>query len=46
MPEKEIEEKGYLETNINLLCSFYPPYDPMIGINCIQSVMYENILNT
>jgi len=41
MPEKETEEKGYLETNINFLCSFFPPYDPVIGINCIQGVMCQ-----
>ena len=41
MPEKENEEGGYLDTNINSLCSFYPPYDPEIGINCIQGVMCQ-----
>ena len=41
MPEKETEENGYLNTNINFLCSFYPPYDPEIGINCIQGVMCQ-----
>ncbi|TFG02867.1 MAG: hypothetical protein EU540_00750 [Promethearchaeota archaeon] len=41
MPEKKTEENGYLNTNINFLCSFYPPYDPEIGINCIQGVMCQ-----
>jgi anaerobic selenocysteine-containing dehydrogenase len=41
MPEKKTEEKGYLTTNINFLCSFYPPYDPEIGINCLQGVMCQ-----
>ena len=31
----------YFESNINHVCSFYPPYDPVIGINCIQGVMCE-----
>ena len=41
MPEMETEDKGYLNTNINFLCSFYPPYDPEIGINCLQGVMCQ-----
>ena len=41
MPEKKSEENGYLDTNVNFLCSFYPPYDPVIGINCIQGVMCQ-----
>jgi anaerobic selenocysteine-containing dehydrogenase len=41
MPEKETEQEGYLNTNVNFLCSFYPPYDPVIGINCIQGVMCQ-----
>ncbi len=41
MPEKETEENGYLETNVNFLCSYFPPYDPVIGINCIQGVMCQ-----
>jgi len=41
MPEKEDEAGGYLDTNINFLCSFYPPYDPEIGINCLQGVMCQ-----
>jgi len=41
MPEKENEQGGYLNTNINFLCSFYPPYDPVIGINCLQGVMCQ-----
>ena len=41
MPEKKTDENGYLSTNINFLCSFYPPYDPVIGINCIQGVMCQ-----
>ena len=41
MPEKKDEENGYLETNVNFLCSFYPPYDPEIGINCLQGVMCQ-----
>ena len=41
MPEKENEQGGYLDTNINFLCSFYPPYDPEIGINCLQGVMCQ-----
>ena len=41
MPEKKTEENGYFETNINFLCSFEPPYDPVIGINCLQGVMCQ-----
>jgi anaerobic selenocysteine-containing dehydrogenase len=41
MPEKKHDESEYLSTNINFLCSFYPPYDPEIGINCIQGVMCQ-----
>jgi anaerobic selenocysteine-containing dehydrogenase len=41
MPEKEDEKGRYLDTNINCLCSFYPPYDPEIGINCLQGVMCQ-----
>ncbi len=40
-PEKKSNEEEYLETNINFACSFYPPYDPVIGINCLQGVMCE-----
>ena len=40
-PEKKSNEEEYLETNINFACSYYPPYDPVIGINCLQGVMCE-----
>ena len=41
LPEKETEENGYLGTNINQVTSYDPPYDPEIGINCVQGVMCQ-----
>ena len=41
LPEKENEEKGYLETNVNMVMSYDPPYDPEIGINRVQGVMCQ-----
>jgi len=41
LPEKEAEENGSLETNINGVTSYDPPYDPEIGINRIQGVMCQ-----
>lgn len=39
LPEKETAENGYLDTNINAVMSYDPPYDPEIGINRVQGVM-------
>ncbi len=41
LPEKETVENGYLETNVNAVTSYDPPYDPEIGINRIQGVMCQ-----
>jgi anaerobic selenocysteine-containing dehydrogenase len=41
LPEKENAEKGSLDTNVNRVMSYYPPYDPEIGINRIQGVMCQ-----
>ena len=41
LPEKGTEENGYLETNVNSVMSYDPPYDPEIGINCVQGVMCQ-----
>lgn len=41
LPEKETKENGYLETNVNMVMSYDPPYDPEIGINSIQGVMCQ-----
>jgi anaerobic selenocysteine-containing dehydrogenase len=41
LPEKETAENGYLETNVNGILSYDPPYDPEIGINSIQGVMCQ-----
>ena len=41
LPEKETEENGYLETNVNAVMSYDPPYDPEIGINRVQGVMCQ-----
>lgn len=41
LPEKELPEKGSLETNINAVMSYDPPYDPEIGINSVQGVMCQ-----
>jgi anaerobic selenocysteine-containing dehydrogenase len=41
LPEKENDEKGCLVTNVNRVLSYYPPYDPEIGINSIQGVMCQ-----
>jgi anaerobic selenocysteine-containing dehydrogenase len=39
LPEKETAEDGALETNVNRVMSYDPPYDPEIGINNVQGVM-------
>ena len=41
LPENETEENGYLETNVNMVMSYDPPYDPEIGINSVQGVMCQ-----
>jgi anaerobic selenocysteine-containing dehydrogenase len=41
LPEKETEDQGYLETNVNAVMSYDPPYDPEIGINKVQGVMCQ-----
>jgi thiosulfate reductase/polysulfide reductase chain A len=41
LPEKETAENGYLETNVNRVMSYDPPYDPEIGINSVQGVMCQ-----
>lgn len=41
LPEKETVEKGLLETAVNMVTSYDPPYDPEIGINSIQGVMCQ-----
>jgi len=41
LPEKETAENGYLETNVNAVMSYDPPYDPEIGINRVQGVMCQ-----
>ena len=41
VPEQETAENGYLETNVNMVMSYDPPYDPEIGINRIQGVMCQ-----
>ena len=41
LSEKETAEKGYLETNVNAVMSYDPPYDPEIGINSVQGVLCQ-----
>ena len=41
LPEKDAVESGSLETNINGITSYDPPYDPEIGINRVQGVMCQ-----
>jgi anaerobic selenocysteine-containing dehydrogenase len=41
LPERETLENGYLETNVNTIASYEPPYDPEIGINRLQGVQCQ-----
>lgn len=41
LPEKETLENGYLETNVNAIASYEPPYDPEVGINRVQGVQCQ-----
>jgi len=41
LPEKGTAENGYLETNINGVTSYDPPYDPEVGINRVEGVMCQ-----
>jgi thiosulfate reductase/polysulfide reductase chain A len=41
LPEKETLENGYLETNVNAIASYEPPYDPEVGINRVQGVLCQ-----
>ncbi len=40
-PEKAGSEHGFLEANINVVMSYDPPYDPIVGINSVQGVLCE-----
>jgi thiosulfate reductase/polysulfide reductase chain A len=39
--EKETLENGYLETNVNAIVSYKPPYDSEVGINRVQGVQCQ-----
>lgn len=41
LPEREAPERGSLETNVNAVMSYDPPYDPVVGINSVQGVMCQ-----
>jgi anaerobic selenocysteine-containing dehydrogenase len=41
LPEKETVEEGLLETAVNMVTSYDPPYDPEIGINSVQGIMCQ-----
>ena len=41
LPERDAPERGSLETNVNAVMSYDPPYDPEIGINSIQAIMCQ-----
>jgi len=41
LPEKETLENDYLETNVNAIASYEPPYDPEVGINRVQGVQCQ-----
>ena len=41
LPEREPPGRGSLETNVNSVMSYDPPYDPVVGINSIQGIMCQ-----
>jgi len=41
LPEREAPEMGCLETNVNAVMSYDPPYDPVVGIPSIRGLMCQ-----